>query len=285
MMEKQRNRRKFSYGNLIHALLDLSKFSEAAACVETYAAYLSPQELRSIEERLVQFVPPASVYGKLNRKQPSAAGDELSIVFRQIYAQNAWACPESRSGHGSTLSQTRRIRQALPLLIRELKARSFLDIPCGDLNWMQHVPLGVDIYIGADIVEELVCMNREQYGNEFRKFLKLDITQDQLPRVDLIFCRDCLGHLTSNQIRRAIFNIIDSQSKYLAGTTFPEHGFNPDIQAGMWRPINLEKPPFGLPPPQVMINENYSENGGRFRDKSIGVWEVSSLRATRFPLK
>jgi hypothetical protein len=165
------------------------------------------------------------------------------------------------------------------VLIKELRVRSFLDIPCGDLNWMQHVPLEVGSYIGADIVDELVCTNRERYGSRFRRFLKLDITQDPLPEVDLIFCRDCLGHLPSNQICRAILNIANSRSKYLAATTFPEHGFNPDIQAGMWRPINLEKPPFGLPPSPVTINENYTEGGERFRDKSLGLWEITALRA------
>jgi len=267
--------------NLIHCFLNLSKLSEAAAYVETYSVYLSPADLRAIEEMIFQLTVPSTLHSSRNQRGPSTPDNALADIFKQIYVQNAWSCSESKSGPGSTLFLTETIRQILPMVIGELKVRSFLDIPCGDFNWMKRVSLNVDLYIGADIVDELVIINQNRYGNEFRRFLKLDIRIDKLPKVDLIFCRDCLGHLTTADIHQALFNMINSQSKYLVATTFPKRDCNPDIQTGMWRPINLEKYPFGLPPPHIMINEKNTEGNGHFGDKSLGLWETAVLRPSK----
>ena len=78
-----------------------------------------------------------------------------------------------------------------------------LDVPCGDFYWMRLVPLDVD-YTGGDIVSDIVARNQAQYGDERRRFLRLDLLQDPLPAADLIFCRDCLVHLSNAHIRRAV---------------------------------------------------------------------------------
>ena len=45
---------------------------------------------------------------------------------------------------------------------------SLLDAPCGDFNWMRHVPLGGVSYTGADVVPELIARNRRDYGRDGR---------------------------------------------------------------------------------------------------------------------
>src|SRR5260221_9327824 len=93
-------------------------------------------------------------------------------VFAEINQKSLWENTESRSGIGSSLARTAKLRLELPILLQELAVQTLLDIPCGDFNWMYTVPLGHIRYIGADIVEELIIENRRKYRN--RKFLVLD---------------------------------------------------------------------------------------------------------------
>src|SRR5215510_5182756 len=98
---------------------------------------------------------------------------------------------------------------------------------------MQTVPLGNIHYTGADIVRDLIVENRRKNRN--RKFLVLDITRDRLPCADLVLCRDCLLHLTFEEILMAIANIRQSGATYLLATTFLENPVNVDIKTGHWR--------------------------------------------------
>jgi hypothetical protein len=59
--------------------------------------------------------------------------------------------------------------------------------------------------------------------------------------------------------------------------TFPDRSENHDTAQGRWRPLNLERPPFGFPPPLRVLNEKCTEAGGAFRDKSLAVWWLQDL--------
>jgi hypothetical protein len=54
---------------------------------------------------------------------------------------------------------------------------------------------------------------------------------------------------------------------------------NTDIATGNWRTLNLTVAPFEFPKPVLVVNEKCTEDGGRFRDKSLGLWKVSDVRA------
>jgi len=196
-------------------------------------------------------------------------------LFTLIYKKNLWGNLESISGPGSTLVDTEELREALPEILRKLGAKTLLDIPCGDFNWMKYVDL-VDIqYIGADIVPELIQGIGKQYSNDRRKFLCLDLVTDNLPKSDVILCRDCLVHLTNSKVNMALSNICKSGSTYLLATTFPEKAENKEVEIDFWRPVNLEKEPFNLPSPLLLINENNHIPG--YQDKSLGLWRISDI--------
>ncbi|MFQ5416654.1 MAG: class I SAM-dependent methyltransferase [Myxococcota bacterium] len=200
-------------------------------------------------------------------------------VFTRRYRQGGWQSDESVSGSGSSERETSAIRAALPELVRETGARSFLDIPCGDFNWMQAIDLGIEAYIGADIVDDLVAKNRERHAALGREFRKLDLINGDLPKVDMVFCRDCLVHLSTSEVRSAIDNIIRSGSTYLLTTTFTQREANDEILTGEWRPLNLQAAPFDFPEPVRLIDEACGEYGGRFSDKHLGLWKISDLAA------
>jgi SAM-dependent methyltransferase len=199
-------------------------------------------------------------------------------VFRHAITENKWGCNDSLSGGGSDLDQTRAIRDRLPGLWADLDVGTVLDLPCGDFFWMKHVPMDGIRYIGADILPELIQRNNDLYGRSSVTFRRIDLLQDRLPKVDLILCRDCLVHFSYRDVAAALRNICDSGSKYLLTTTFTERR-NHDIATGQFRPLNLEVQPLSLPAPILRINEGCTERDGLYRDKSLGLWKVSDIRA------
>ena len=206
---------------------------------------------------------------RLRRMSPEA-------VFRWHFERRVWSDGETVSGPGSTTLATSVLRSALVELIEEHRIKSLLDIPCGDGNWISTANLKLDLYIGADIVQELVDLNQSKWkGQPNCRFLKLDLTSNALPRVDLILCRDGLVHLSDALAMQALRNIKLSGSAYLLATTFPEHSNNADIVTGEWRPMNLQRPPFNLPKPFKLINEQRKTPG--YQDKSLGLWRIESL--------
>ena len=202
----------------------------------------------------------------------------MTNVFKEIYLNNSWGNAESHSGHGSSASATRFIRDAFPAILQELGVKSIVDVPCGDFNWMRLLDLPLD-YFGADIVQELIEKNQKNYSRSGRAFGLLDVTKEPLPKADLVFSRDLLVHLSETDIRSALKNIYDSGAKYLVTTTFTSRDKNVDIPTGLWRTLNLQRPPFSFPPPIRLINERCEEGDGLWADKCLGVWEVNVLRA------
>ena len=142
---------------------------------------------------------------------------------------------------------------------------------------MKHMTLGIDEYIGTDIVSELVRQNQQLYGGARRRFIRLDLTRDQLPQVDLILCRDCLVHFSLQEVFSVFKNFKRSKSRYLLVTTFTGVWPNKEIATGEWRPLNLQLPPFNLPRPLRIINEKCTEANGVYADKSLGLWRLEDL--------
>jgi len=214
------------------------------------------------------------------RIQPNQVGEigtlHASDIFGEIYLKNGWLGSESVSGPRSDVGRCESVISALPKLFADLRVTSMLDIPCGDLNWMRKVELGAVKYIGADIVPELIRDDLKRYGWLGMKFKMLDIMQDQLPKCDLILCRDCLVHFSFADISKAVSNIINSGAKYLLCTTFSNADReNKDVTTGYWRPLNMENAPFRFPAPLQTIKETAV---GNYSDKGMGLWKVGELK-------
>lgn len=203
---------------------------------------------------------------------------DLSERFSEIYVKNIFGGKESRSGEGSNLEQTTEIRREIPILVKKYGIKTFLDAPCGDWFWMKETRLGVEKYTGVDIVNSLIEKNQQQFGSDSINFISLNLVADQLPQSDLIFCRDCLVHLTFSDIQKMVANFKKSKSTYLLTTTFINRKINVDLVGDdIWRPLNLELPPFNFPKPLAYINEKCTEYHGEFADKNLGLWSLEDL--------
>lgn len=195
-------------------------------------------------------------------------------IFTEIYRENKWGDEQSLSGPGSNLDQSEAVRNALPLLIKELRCESLLDVPCGDFFWLKMIDLNIQ-YIGGDVVDDLVKNNNRQYATQNRKFVRVDLVRDRLPKVDLILCRDCLVHFSYLHTLSSLKNIKRSGARYLLTTTFVERDINKDIPTGGWRSINLQLPPYNFPAPIRLIDEKCPFED--YRDKSLGLWKTADV--------
>lgn len=192
--------------------------------------------------------------------------------FQAIYTKNTWACVESRSGEGSSLEATKRTREALMDFVDRHKIRVILDVPCGDFNWMQKVSF-LGRYIGGDIVRELIYENEKKYANDNRVFRLIDLTCDPLPSCDLILSRDCLNHLSFEDIQKALKNIRKCNAQFVAATNFPFVKKNHNQESGFtYRALNLSLPPFCLPEPFADYDEEHDAG------KHLAFWRVQDLR-------
>ena len=212
----------------------------------------------------------ARVYRRLTNKLERT---DSPPSFSEIYRDNLWGDPESVSGRGSTIERTVNIRNALPQLLQRIGAKSLLDAPCGDFNWMRLVDLGEIQYTGLDVVPELIKRNRELYGAPAKQFAVANVVKDRVPTSDAILCRDCFIHLSFRDIDRTLANFKRTGAKFLLATTHVDITENTDIRSGGWRNINLELTPFNFPQPLELLIED--EDLG----KCLGVWKLSDLQS------
>lgn len=209
-----------------------------------------------------------------------------SAKFKGYYLTGKWTKVETEaehietvSGPGSTLSATQVIREQLPQLFKTFSIRTVVDLPCGDFHWMKEVDLrGID-YQGFDIVQDLIDANISKYQTDNIKFGCLDMIKDEIPKAELIVCRDCLIHYSNKFIIKAIKNMKKSGSSYILTTTYTTVDVNKEIDAiGLSRPINLEKPPFNFPKPIYLIDEKIEEERKGIIDrKSSALWRLDDI--------
>jgi hypothetical protein len=158
-----------------------------------------------------------------------------------------------------------------------------LDLPCGDFHWMAQVSLPVRQYIGADIVEPLIAKNQAAFGRlggasgeTAREFRVIDLSKDPLPRVDLLFCRDCLMHLSEELIVPCLDNICRAEITWLLTTTY-EGTQNRAIRTGDWFPINLTADPYTFPAPLRKLDDWIPP----FDRRHLALWKIADLKAHR----
>jgi len=167
--------------------------------------------------------------------------------FTEIYKKNFWSSKESGSGEGSEVKYTQPLRFWLENKVLELNIKIFVDAPCGDFNWMKELLPKIDLhYTGLDIVPSVILKNREKYSSNKVKFEVANICCDPIPQCDLVMVRDCLFHLSYEDINKFLVNLGKTKYKYLLTTTHivGEDFKNEDIITGDFRLIDLFSYPF-----------------------------------------
>lgn len=211
--------------------------------------------------------------------------DQLRDTFDKI----DWSRERApRSGVGSTLKNTARLRNALPRVFETYNVTTFFDAPCGDWFWMREVDLSGIKYIGADIAPSIVEANVSEYGDRSGvSFEVVDITSDPLPKADMMLCRDCLFHLKFWLRWKFFENFAASEIPYLMLTMHHVPENKRLTENGGFRPFNPTKAPFNLPAPLELIPETMDAFPAdietnpelqRKKHRSVAVWSQEQVQ-------
>lgn len=177
----------------------------------------------------------------------------MKEIFEDIIKNNRWR--RHPCGPGSTFEYTENLRLNLGNFLEKYKIESMIDAPCGDYSWMNHTTLpSIKTYIGGDIVDFLIEQNQKKYPTI--SFKVLDLTLDPLPTVDLLFCRDCLLHLSFENIDKVFKNISQSNVKYVLLSNWFDGAENyKDIHTGQVRCLNFLNAPYNFKNPIDSITD------------------------------
>ena len=199
---------------------------------------------------------------------------DIESIFTEIYRNKGWGQQwNSRSGRGSDLVHTKNLRSELPKLLNELQIKSMLDIPCGDFYWLKELDLDSISYVGADIVDDIISYNYEHYSQGNKIFKKLDMRSSELPKVDLVLCRDLFQHFSFKDIKESLSNIKKSNSTFFLATCQLLITSHEDIETGKDPKVNLTYPPFLLPKPMGVIDDSNLDN----QNKRLFLWKINQL--------
>jgi len=220
----------------------------------------------------------------------TVSSSDRARAFERVYAEGRWkgGMDGARCGSGWSDIESGQGVAALRAVLDVVSAygiRSIADIPCGDGCFAGSLlaalgPNKTTSYEGVDIVRSLVERNRQVYGGAGVQFTHADVVSGSasLPRADLVFSRQMLQHLCDDDALRFIRHVARSPARYVLMTTFVTDGdfANADIpcDSGGYRPQDLTKPPFSLPPPMALFSEQYPTDPRT----ALGLWPVRALR-------
>jgi hypothetical protein len=227
------------------------------------AAIIADRAVRPLGFSLISFTPWGAI--------PPSRGTDAQDIFDKAAQDNIWGSSESISGVGSELHMTAPYRARLINLLPRFQ--SMFDAPCGDLNWMRLVLDKVKIdYAGGDISPHVIELNRSRFPK--LTFEVFDITADPFPCAAVWHCRDCLFHLSYADIDKAIANFLRSDIPYALLTTHRGIIRNRDNPTGGWRYLDLTKPPFNFPEPELLLKDYLPGELPRY----VGLWHRDRLK-------
>jgi hypothetical protein len=194
----------------------------------------------------------------------------MSEVFERIYRANEWNGVSTRSGPGSSVVVTWRVREALVELVRYLRVRTVVDAACGEGLWQPELPG----YVGLDVAPSAIeAAQRHHPGRSYR----VHDMRDGCPAADLVICRDAIQHLSLEDGAAVLRSIKASGSSWLLASTYVGSTNLPIDTGGFYSP-NLEDAPFWLPPALLLLHDGYDYDEGRWlRDpaKMLGLWRLA----------
>ena len=174
-------------------------------------------------------------------------------VFSKIYKEDLW---HGGSGAGSKLENVKEYIDILQKYIDKPEVKTVLDLGCGDWQFSKFLDLSSVSYLGVDVVESVIESNSTSYSASNIKFISRDITTYEVPKADLIICKDVLQHLCNKDVVNILVKIITSSKFSLITNDFnPDNTENKDIDNGNYRCLDLTLSPFYLDVVTILESE------------------------------
>ena len=168
--------------------------------------------------------------------------------FDRIYATNEWGYG---SGVGSLPLNNIKYMEFVQDFMAKNQVSSVVDLGCGDWQFSRFIDWSSVQYLGLDVVPDVVDANARRFTRQNIRFEQLHDVE-QVPGGDLLLCKDVFQHL-SNEMVRTYLSTLKERFRYLLITNDEGPGEpNRDIAAGEWRPLRLDRSPFGELAPIVL---------------------------------
>lgn len=172
--------------------------------------------------------------------------------FTQLYREAKWGLNEKGegfSGAGSTVREAAPYMKFLQDFIKKNKIKTILDVGCGDWTFSQHMDWNGAKYTGIDIVRSVIEKNKAKFSSSKVKFLHSDGMEIDLPKADLLICKDVLQHLPNHEIFKFLKQI--GKFKHCLITNDVEADTKSSDNSEKWdltygRKLDLTQDPFKL---------------------------------------
>ncbi|MCJ2140350.1 glycosyltransferase [Methylobacterium sp. E-066] len=233
---------------------------------------LTPGHVRGLDTNFARWAKPyvshlPDDFGMAGASSATSEHQSRQAAFQQTYAKGLWGTDgQTRffSGIGSRGSVAETYIKAIVAELDVLRAQlrrplTIVDVGCGDFAIGAEIARQTrDIYIGCDIVPELVDYNITQYASERVSFRILDAVMDPLPDADVYLVRQVLQHLPNADIQQIIQKlrphpfvyITEGQPRHAAGPLNPDkpadHEVRFDWRNGTGRGVELNHAPYNL---------------------------------------
>ena len=209
-------------------------------------------------------------YRELRRRRLARdiAGKTPSEVFSLVYARRLWGMSgESKhpfcSGSGS--SEPRVVDAYVAAVTDWLGGfpvpPSVGDLGCGDFRVGSRIRRSCGTYTAYDCVAALLESNRRHWQGLDVRFELLDLCAASPAPADVFVIRQVLQHLSNDQIRRALENVVRNCTWLVVAEHVPVGQFTPnldkpigpDVRLAANSGIVLTAPPFNLRPAEEKV--------------------------------
>jgi SAM-dependent methyltransferase len=199
-------------------------------------------------------------------------GGKYAEAFNTVYETNAWGGTETRStGPNGCAGARDELAPLLVNLVRELGAKSVLDLGCGEGVWMPDLPG----YIGVDVSTEAIEAAKAFHPDRDHRLW----SGGELPVCDLVIVRHVMQHMPVGDGAYLLSRIKKSGAKWLLATSF-EKGNNAGsptlsgikVGGGYWP--DLEAAPFSLGAPYNRAVDGTMSPANVQNGCFLGLWKI-----------
>ena len=162
----------------------------------------------------------------------------VSEKFDFVYKKNLWGSSSNVkffSGEGSHDPEIVKLYvEAVRKYLSDFINPVIVDLGCGDFNIGSKIFDLSKKYYAVDIVEDVIKENIKTYKKEDLFFIKMDITEDDLPKGDICVVRQVLQHFSNDLIKKFLDNIKGKYKFLVVSEHLPKKNFvaNRNINTG-----------------------------------------------------
>lgn len=194
---------------------------------------------------------------------PLKADESAKGIFTKVYNEAEWgrnAEGEGFSGTGSMVEFSKEYMAFLQKFLHEKNIQTVVDIGCGDWQFSQHINWSGTTYKGLDVVQSVIDKNNKKFSRPKINFECVDVINADLPKADLMICKDVFQHLTNADVASIIKQIPKYKYCLITNDVDPQTSTseNPEIlHRGSYRTIDMTKPPFNLKGTKILTYSGY----------------------------